>query len=81
MFKWLNLKEFMNTYQEWHAFTEGVSESFCFWKPRQKISDELREELESEHHYYTFGRVVGFIGLVLFGIAMLVLIKVGLVGK
>jgi len=63
-------KDFLNTYQEWHAFVEGFSESFCFWRAHYEPSEELLKALKSEHHYYVFGRVLGFISLV--GLAMLV---------
>ena len=73
-FGWFNPKEFMNTYQEWHAFVEGFSEAFCFWRPHYEPDEELLKALMSEHHYYVFGRVIGFLALILTGI---VLIKVG----
>lgn len=66
MFKWLDIREFMNTSDEWHAFVEGVNETFCFWKERVPASPELFQAIQHEHHYYTTGRVVGFIGLVFF---------------
>ena len=66
-----NLKEFMNDYKEWHAFVEGFSETFCFWRPRHKLSGELLKDLKGEHHYYVFGRVVGFIGLVGLGLIVI----------
>ena len=75
MFQWFNLKEFMNTHQEWHAFSEGVSESFCFWRAHYEPSKELLEALKSEHHYYAFGRVIGFIGLALFGVWIVKLLR------
>ena len=65
-FNWLNLRNFMDTYQEWHAFVEGFSESFCFWKARYEPSEELLKDLKGEHHYYVFGRTVGFLALVSF---------------
>lgn len=68
---WLNPKEFLNTYQEWHAFVEGFCESFCFWRANYEPSKELLKALRSEHHYYAFGRAVGFISLV--GIGLLVI--------
>lgn len=71
----LNPLGFMNTVDEWHAFCEGVAESFCFWKERCKPSDELKKAIENEHHYYTFGRVIGFIGLALFGVWIIRLIR------
>lgn len=70
-FCWLNLKEFMNTYQEWHAFVEGFSESFCFWKPRVEPSEELLNDIKNEHHYYVFGRVMGFIAIIGTGLIVL----------
>ena len=63
-FKWFDIHNLMDTYQEGHAFVEGFSESFCFWKPRYEPSEELLKDLRSEHHYYMSGRVVGFIALV-----------------
>ena len=74
-FEWFNIKEFMNTYQEWHAFVEGFSESFCFWKPRHEPSEELQADLEHEHHYYMFGRVLGFVALALFGVWIVKLLR------
>ena len=70
-FERFNPKGFMNTYQEWHAFVEGFSESFCFWRANYEPSKELLEALKSEHHYYVFGRVLGFISLV--GLGLLVI--------
>lgn len=68
-----NLKEFMNDYKEWHAFVEGFSETFCFWRARHKLSGKLLKDLKGEHHYYVFGRVVGFIALM---ISVMVVVKV-----
>lgn len=75
MFKWLNLEEVMNTCEEWHAFVEGFNEVFCFWKERHELEGELLEALHREHHYYTFGRVVGFVCLVLFGVGIVKLLR------
>lgn len=74
-FCWLNIKEFMNTYQEWHAFVEGFSESFCFWRAHVDPSEELLNDIKNEHHYYVFGRVVGFIGLVMFGVGIVKILR------
>jgi len=71
MLKGINLKEFLSTHQEWHALVEGFSESFCFWRAHHEPSEELLEALKSEHHYYAFGRVVGFILLVVFGMLVI----------
>ncbi|MCJ7634429.1 hypothetical protein MUP77_18810 [Candidatus Bathyarchaeota archaeon] len=67
-FKWFDPSNFLDTYQEWHAFVEGFSETFCFWRARYEPSPELLEDLRAEHHYYSFGRVVGFIALLGFGV-------------
>jgi len=72
-FSWFNIREFMNTHQEWHAWWEGLCESFCFWRANYEPSKELLEDLRSEHHYYAFGRVVGFI---LLGVFATVIIKI-----
>ena len=58
--QWLNPAEFMNTYQEWHAFVEGVSEGFCPWDFKFEPNAELKKDIEDEHHYYVFGIVIGF---------------------
>ena len=55
---------FLSTHQEWHAFVEGFCETFCFWKARHDPSKELLKDLKGEHHYYAFGRVLGFISVV-----------------
>jgi hypothetical protein len=68
MCRGLNLAEFLNTYQEWHAFVEGFNEVFCFWKPRHRLSGELLKDLQAEHHYYTTGRVAGFVALIATGL-------------
>ena len=69
-FEWFSPKEFMNTPAEWHAFVEGFCETFCFWRANYEPSKELLKDLKGEHHYYAFGRVVGFISVV--GLALLV---------
>ena len=67
-FGWFNINNFMDTYQEWHAFVEGFSETFCFWRAHIEPSEELLNDIKSEHHYYVFGRVIGFIALAGFGV-------------
>lgn len=71
-FKWFNPKEFMNTYQEWHAFVEGLCEVVCPWKARYEPSEELLNDLKREHHYYQAGRAVG----VFVWVGIIALIKV-----
>lgn len=65
----------MNTPAEWHAFVEGFSESFCFWRANYEPSKELLKALRSDHHYYAFGRVVGFILFVLFVVGVIKLLR------
>jgi len=73
--EWFNPREFMNTSEEWHAFCEGFAEVFCFWRERHQLEGELLKALHREHHYYTFGRVLGFACLVLFGVGILKLLR------
>jgi hypothetical protein len=65
----------MDTHQEWHAFVEGFSESFCFWRQHIEPSEELLNDIKNEHHYYTFGRVLGFICLVIFGVGLIKILR------
>jgi len=65
----------MNTYQEWHAFVEGFGEVFCFWRARHGLEGELLKALLHEHHYYVFGRVIGFVCLVIFGVGIVKLLR------
>jgi hypothetical protein len=60
-FGWLNLNNFFDTCQEWHAFVEGFCEVLCPWPARHKLSGKLLEDLKGEHHYYVFGRAMGVI--------------------
>ena len=64
MFKWFSIKEFLSTPEEWHALVEGFCEVVCFWPSRYLMSDELENDLLDEHHYYIFGRVLGFGALI-----------------
>ena len=67
MLKGINLKEFLSDFKEWHALVFGVCETVCPGEPRYpKMSDELKEQIETESHYYRFGRVIGYISRVLF---------------
>jgi hypothetical protein len=59
--KGLNLSAFMDVYQEWHAFVEGFCEVMCPWPARHRLSGELLTDLQGDHHYYAFGRVVGVV--------------------
>lgn len=62
--KKINPAEFMNDYQEVHAFVEGIAEGFCPWISRFEPSSELQKDIESEHHYYVFGMIIGFAGFI-----------------
>lgn len=64
-FKWFHFSNFLDTYQEWHALVEGFSESFCFWRAHIEPSEELLNDIKGEHHYYVFGRVIGFVVLII----------------
>ena len=57
--KTVNIKEFLNSYKEVHAVVEGFCETALPVKPRYDISAELEKDIESEHHYYQPGRVLG----------------------
>ena len=72
-FEWFNIKEFMNTYQEFHAAVEGFCRGFLFifpWLDKYKPSEQLIEDIQKEHHYYVPGIVFGLICFVLFGIGI-----------
>ena len=60
-FGWLDLRNFFDIYQEWHAFVEGFCEVLCPWPARYQPSEELLNDLKGEHHYYVFGRAIGVI--------------------
>ena len=73
MFKWFRLSNFMDTYQEWHAFVEGFCRGFLVlfcWLDRYPPNDELTKDIQDEHHYFVSGLVTGFICFVLFGIGV-----------
>jgi len=67
LFNWLARvqgKDREEVVAEWHAFVQGFSEAFCPWPARWKVpSPHLLEEIMDEHHYYVFGRAVGFSAL------------------
>jgi hypothetical protein len=59
MLKWLNINNFLDTYQEWHALVVGFSEVLCPWPARHGPSRENRKDIEDEYHYYMWGRTLG----------------------
>ena len=67
-FGWLDLRNFFDIYQEWHAFVEGFCEVLCPWPARYQPSEELLKDLKGEHHYYVFGRASGVIAWLLIAI-------------
>ena len=67
----LDIKEFLNSYAEWHALVQGFCEVICPWPARWRVpSPALLEEIMDEHHYYMTGRALGVLGLI--GLAKLV---------
>ena len=68
---WLNrIKTFLNSTEEWHAFAEGVCDGFCPLGGKYKPSKELQKVIESEHHYYRPGFILGFIAFIWFAFAV-----------
>lgn len=60
---------------EWHAFVQGASEALPPWKPRHPImSETLTSEIHAEHHYYQFGRTIGFLLLITTVLVLIALI-------
>lgn len=48
------LQEFLNETGEWHALWFGFYSTF-FKLKREKLSKELKADIEREYHYYTLG--------------------------
>jgi len=61
MLNGINFKEFLSTYQEWHALVFGLCASLCPFPSKYKPSDELVKQIQDENHYYQTGRVLGII--------------------
>ena len=63
----INFKQFLSSYKEWHALVFGLCETMCPGEARYvKMSDDLKEQIETESHYYRSGRVAGYMGRVIF---------------
>ena len=60
----IHFKQFLSTYEEWHALAIGFGYGYCPWTPAFPISAELRRQVVKEHHYFVIGTAVGFAGLV-----------------
>jgi hypothetical protein len=58
---WLDVRQFLNVYQEWHALVNGFSEVLCPWPPRHKPSPENEKDIADEYHYYMWGRALGIL--------------------
>ena len=69
MFKGINFKQFLSDYKEWHAAIEGFCDGF-FPFTKGVISNELKTELEGEHHYYRSGVILGVIAAVWFWVGV-----------
>jgi len=69
MFKlpdWLNLKEFLNTHQEWHALVIGWGDGVSFRKTdwyMLNVYYGTKEKMRQELHYYKFGLALGFFSI------------------
>jgi len=70
--------DFLSDCKEWHAFVEGVGDGFCPWDTKYEPSKELRKDIQDEYHYYSFGTVIGFAGLI-FAVAGAVRLVLGAV--
>ena len=75
MFEGINLRNFLNTPEEWHSFLIGFFEVLCPWPSRCYIPKEQRDEILAEYHYYSAGRGLGFITLLLILIGLCKLIE------
>ena len=61
MFKWFNIREFLSTPEEWHAFVNGLCFALCpFFLLAREIRKELSDAIVGELHYFAFG---GFLGV------------------
>ena len=71
MFKWFDIKEFLSTPKEWHAFVDGFGITFCpFLLLVRGIRRELIKEIKGELHYFLFGAFLGVIAAVWFWIGV-----------
>ena len=64
MFKWLNLNNFMDTHQEWHAFVIGLADGMSFQSTDMDVFYPESEKMEEEIHYYKGGVFFGRIAFV-----------------
>jgi len=73
--KGIDIKAFLDVYQEWHAFVEGLCEVLCPWPAKHKLTGQLLDDLQADHHYYVFGRAMGVIVPILSGFIIATIIK------
>lgn len=52
------LDEFLSECSEWHALWFGFYSAF-FRLRKDKLSEELKEDIRKEYHYYTLGFYIG----------------------
>ena len=52
------LDEFLSETSEWHALWFGFYSVF-FHFTKEKLSEELKEDIRTEYHYYTIGFFIG----------------------
>ena len=65
--KWLDIKDFFDHPDEWHAFWIGLFEVMCLGTHKQPMPSKELEYIKTEWHYYMFGRALGvlcWIGLI-----------------
>jgi len=58
-FKGVRWSHFLDTTDEWHSLIHGWCSVLWPFPPRFQPSEELRKEIEDEHHYYVAGQVLG----------------------
>jgi len=51
--------EFMNNWDEWHAFVIGWCEVICPWHSRFPMPIDYHNPMIEEFHYYLVGRAFG----------------------
>ena len=71
--KGINITGFMDIGEEWHAFVIGFCEILCPWPPRHPINST--NSINSEYHYYTFGRAIGVIAWLIIATSIISLLR------
>jgi len=60
----LDIKDFMDDWDEWHSFWVGFCESVHYRRPVIHSEITGASYIQTEYHYYMLGRTVGFIVLI-----------------